>query len=235
MQSISRASSRRFERWFVRMPNFGGLLYDWLAGRPRTIGIQLREIAHDLASRIERGRLLDVGTGHGRLLREIHNANPAVELFGLDISAAMLRRARRNLIGPQVDLRQGNIRNSGYDSCFFNLVTCAGSLYLWDEPAEGLREIYRILAPGGSSHLFEPDAETTGHDIRRIRTVLRRETCLRRLIGPWFLRYAVKMGLRADDVAKMLNASPFRGSYQIDRTSLAGLPIWLRLTLRRVL
>ncbi len=86
------------------------------------------------------------------------------------------------------------------------MVTCTGSLYLWDDPAEGLR-----------------------------RTVLRRETCLRRLIGPWFLRYAVKMGLRADDVAKMLNASPFRGSYQIDRTSLAGLPIWVRLTLRRVL
>lgn len=213
------------------MPDFGALLYDWLAGRPRTMTIQLREIASDLASRIERGRLLDVGTGHGRLLREIHGVNAAIELYGLDISPAMLRRARRNLRGLPVDLRQGNIRCSGYASDFFDLVTCTGSLYLWDEPADGLREIHRILVPGGSAHLFEPNAEAREEDLRRIDPVLRRETLFRRLIGPWFLRYAVRMGVRMGDVTELLDASPFAGRYGIERTTLAGLRIWLRLTL----
>jgi ubiquinone/menaquinone biosynthesis C-methylase UbiE len=60
--------------------------------------------------------VLDVGTGHGRLLLELHLQNKAFELFGLDVSASMLRRARINLKGVDVDLRGGSIRNTGYES-----------------------------------------------------------------------------------------------------------------------
>ena len=215
------------------MPAFGALLYDWLAGRPRTMGIQLREIARELAGRIDRGRLLDVGTGHGRLLREIHEANPAIELYGLDLSAAMVERARRNLVGLRVDLRQGNIRRTTYENDSFDLVTCTGSFYLWDEPAEGLREVHRILVRGGSANLFEPHADANVDELRRIGPVLRRETPLRRLIGPVFIRLAVKAGLRIGEVKELLDATPFRGRYSIEKATLAGLPIWLRLTLNK--
>lgn len=226
-------TSRRHEQWFARMPDFGALLYDWLAGRPRTMDIHRQEVARDLASRLERGRLLDVGTGHGRLLGEIGKVNPAIDLYGLDISPAMVRRARRNLRGIHADLRQGSICSSGYQTDFFHLVTCTGSFYLWDEPAEGLREIHRILAPGASAHLFEPCADTSEEDLRRIGPVLRRETLFRRLIGPLFLRLAVRMGVRIDDTEELLDAGPFRGRYAMERTTLAGLPIWLHLTLTK--
>lgn len=195
--------------------------------------IHRQEVARDLASRIERGRLLDVGTGHGRLLREIHRANGAIELYGLDISPAMVRRAARNLEGLNVNLRQASICHTGYESDFFDLVTCTGSFYLWDEPAEGLREIHRILVPGGSAHLFEPHAETSGDDLRRIGRVLRRETWFRRLIGPLFLRYAVRIGVRISALTEILDGSPFAGKYGVERITLAGLAIWLRLTLTK--
>ena len=227
----SREAPRRSEHLFKRMPAVGALLYDWLAGRPRTIDIQLRQIASDLGTRIDRGRLLDVGMGHGRLLRQIHEVNAAIELYGLDISAAMVERARRNLQGLPVDLRQGSIARTTYESDFFDLVTCTGSLYLWDDPSAGLREIHRILVRGGSAHLFEPNADATADEQRRIRDALHRETPLRRAIGPVFIRTAVRAGLRMPEVAELLDATPFRGSYSVEKAVLADVPVWLRLTL----
>jgi len=208
-------------------------VYDWLAGRPRTIGIQLEEIAGSLASRIDRGRLLDVGTGHGRLLGAIHGINPRIELYGLDISAAMVERARRNLRGLPIDVRQANIRRTAYEDGFFDLVTGTGTLYLWDEPAEGLREVHRILARGGSAHLFEPHAGATEEELRRIGVALRRETPVRRVLGPVFIRTAVRAGLRVGDTRALLDAGPFRASHTVEKVTLGGLPVWLHLTLEK--
>jgi 2-polyprenyl-3-methyl-5-hydroxy-6-metoxy-1,4-benzoquinol methylase len=52
-----------------------------------------KEIAQDLTSRLSAGRLLDVGTGPGRLLQAIHNLNYTIELYDLDISASMIKQA----------------------------------------------------------------------------------------------------------------------------------------------
>ncbi len=112
---------RNPEQWFVRMPGFGAHMYDWLAGRPRTMQLTVHEIARDLTSRIPGGRLLDVGTGHGRLLAEIRRIRPEIELYGLDISEATVRVASRNLAGLDVDLRCGNIRSNEYGSEFFDV------------------------------------------------------------------------------------------------------------------
>jgi ubiquinone/menaquinone biosynthesis C-methylase UbiE len=195
--------------------------------------IQFQEIARELLTRVNRGRLLDVGTGHGRLLREISMLNPDIELYGLDISPAMVRRAAKNLAGLKVRLRVANICATGYEADFFDLVTCTGSFYLWSQPRAGLLEIYRILVPGGSAHLFEPNAETPEADLRRIRVVLQRETLFRRLIGPYFIRRAVRMGLRLGELRSVLDDTPFRKNYSIEGITLGGLPIWLRITLNK--
>jgi ubiquinone/menaquinone biosynthesis C-methylase UbiE len=195
--------------------------------------IQFQEIARELLTRVNRGRLLDVGTGHGRLLREISTLNPDIELHGLDISSAMVRRAAKNLAGLKVDLRVANICSTGYEADFFDLVTCTGSFYLWSQPLAGLQEIYRILVPGGSAHLFEPNADTPEADLGKIRVVLQRETFLRRLIGPHFIMRAVRMGLRLRQLRSVFDDSPFRKNYSIERITLGGLPIWLHITLNK--
>jgi ubiquinone/menaquinone biosynthesis C-methylase UbiE len=197
------------------------------------MGIQFQEIGRELLTRVNRGRLLDVGTGHGRLLREISALNPDIELHGLDISSAMVRRAAKNLAGLKVHLHVANICSTGYEADFFDLVTCTGSFYLWSQPLAGLQEVYRILVPGGSAHFFEPNAETPEADLRRIRVVLQRETLLRRLIGPHFIMRAVRMGLRLRELRSVLDDSAFRKNYSIERITLGGLPIWLHITLNK--
>src|SRR5665648_94421 len=144
----------RGEDSFVKLPTFAAKLYDSMMQSEAT-KMQYKEIAQDLVSQLEDGRLLDIGTGPGHLLCEIHKLNPNIELYGLDISNSMVEQASRNLADSRVDLQCGNIRTTNYKSDYFDLITCSGSFYLWDNPIESLEEIYRILKPGGAAFLYE--------------------------------------------------------------------------------
>lgn len=180
--------SSRGEGSFVNLPRFGARLYNSLT-RTRPIEALFKEVGQYLASKIRHGRLLDVGTGPGWLLFEIYRLAPEIELFGLDISDSMVQLAKKNLSGIRVDLRQGNIRSTNYESNFFDVVTCTGSFYLWDHPEECLEEIYRILKENQSACLFETYRDFDNGEFRRtLKTNLQKENLLRRLITPFFLK-----------------------------------------------
>lgn len=224
----------RGQRSFVNLPGFAAKLY---AGLTQTGAFQrtLREVAAELASRIDRGRILDVGTGPGRLLFELHQLNPAFELFGLDISAEMVNLARDELSGLGADIRQGDIQYTGYEDNFFDLVTCTGSFYLWDHPQECLEEIFRILKPHQSAYFFETCNDCDGREVRKaIKANLRGESLLRQALAPHFFMKQLRMTYGADEVAAIIRKTSFAHSHAIDRIVLAGLPAWLRIKLTKI-
>jgi ubiquinone/menaquinone biosynthesis C-methylase UbiE len=223
----------RGEASFINLPRFGASLYDRMT-QSRAIRAQFREIAQDLVSRVSRGRLLDIGTGPGRLLIEIHILNSDIELFGLDVSAQMIEEARKNLTGIKVDLRHGNIRRTNYESNFFDIITCTGSFYLWEYPEESLEEIFRILKEGQSAYLYETYKDFDSLEFKKaLRVNLKSERLLLRLITPFFLKKRLKMTYESGEVAKIIEQTRFAGNYKLDKIILAGLPIWMRIELRK--
>ena len=225
-------NSRR-EDSFVNLPGFAAKFYDKMM-QARATKLQYREIAQDLVSKIDGGRLLDVGAGPGRLLLEIHRLNPDLELFGLDISVAMVEQARRNLAGIETDFRQGNIRVTDYESDFFDLVTCSGSFYLWDKPEESLEEVHRILKKGRSAYLFESHKDFDGVELREaIKANLKGENFFLRLLMPYLLIKQLKMTYQEDEIKGIVEHTSFAESYTIERMTVAGLPIWLRIGLEK--
>jgi ubiquinone/menaquinone biosynthesis C-methylase UbiE len=225
--------SSRGQQDFARLPGFAARLYRTLT-QAGGIQRQHREIAEDLASRIERGRILDVGCGPGQLLFEIGQINPTVELFGLDISEAMVSLARQRLCGHSAEIRHGEILRSGYPDNFFDLVTCTGSFYLWDNPRECLDEIYRILRPGRSALLFESYRDCDRRAVREaVRANLAAESLIRRLLAPRFFLKQLGMTYSTDEFAGILKQTRFAQSYTIERIRLAGVPAWLLITLTK--
>jgi ubiquinone/menaquinone biosynthesis C-methylase UbiE len=97
-------------------------------------------------------RVADVGTGTGILATEL--ARLGLRVIGIDNSSRMLDAARSNLESEgllgQVDLRRGEahrlpVEDDAVDAAFAHMV-----LHYLPSPAEALREMARIVRPGGT-------------------------------------------------------------------------------------
>ena len=91
-------------------------------------------------------RALDAGCGHGfqtALLQAL-----GYEAHGVDLSAGLLRLARRRL--PHARFARADLAALPYADACFDAVSCAGStLSFVDEPSRALAELARVLRPGG--------------------------------------------------------------------------------------
>ncbi len=105
----------------------------------------------------EGGRVLDAGCGTGRALPALRAAvGPSGMVLGADLTPAMLReaaRAGRDADGALLltDVAALPLRSSSLDAVF-----AAGLIAHLPRPAENLREIARVVRPGGVLALFHP-------------------------------------------------------------------------------
>jgi ArsR family transcriptional regulator len=103
-----------------------------------------------------RGRLLDIGTGTGRVLELLA---PRVTLaLGIDASKAMLALARARLSGPEyahcavrlADMYRLPLADHTFDTVVLQMV-----LHHAEDPAGAVREAARVLHPGGQLLLID--------------------------------------------------------------------------------
>ena len=97
-------------------------------------------------------RLLDVACGTGRTLHQLAVAHPALRLYGVDLSPAYVRLARRRLADvAEVALAVENAEALPFADAAFDVVT---SVYLFHELPRNTRravarEMLRVVRPGG--------------------------------------------------------------------------------------
>ncbi|MFW9897308.1 MAG: class I SAM-dependent methyltransferase [Candidatus Thorarchaeota archaeon] len=225
--------SKRGEKSFIKLPKYAAKLYDKMM-QLEPMKIQRSQIAEVLVSQINEGNLLDVGTGHGRLLIEINKLNPKIELYGLDVSEKMINLAKANLKNIKADLQQGNITSTNYKSNYFDLITCTGSFYLWNSPIEGLNEIHRILKTNKTAILFESHKEYDASALKvQIKKNLSSERFFNRKLVPYFLNKQLKMTYDISELKDLLNKSFFKNGFSINKMTLVNLPIWLKIELKK--
>jgi ubiquinone/menaquinone biosynthesis C-methylase UbiE len=224
----------RGEKQYIRMPFMAARMYDNLT-RVRGVNRSFEEISVFLESFLRLGRILDVGTGPGRLLFEINKRIPLLELFGLDISAAMLEIAEQNLKDIQnKDLRIGNIIHTDYPNDFFDCIVSSGSFYNWDKPVEGLDEIFRILKAGKTAYIFESNKNYDKELLKfRLHENLQGCNFIRRTLSKYFLRKQLRMTYSTDEFEHIIKQTKFKASYNIRQIELGNLPVYVRLELRK--
>jgi ubiquinone/menaquinone biosynthesis C-methylase UbiE len=110
-------------------------------------------------------RILDLGCGTGivaRVLRE--RLGGAANVMGLDASAPMLEKARS--IAPEIDFHEGNAMALPFADHSFELVLCQEMLQFVPDRAVALREVCRVLSPGGRFFVgaWRPRSEQPLHD-----------------------------------------------------------------------
>lgn len=85
---------------------------------------------------------------------------PAGQLFALETSEEMLARARRRFIVPRLRgrlrIEHARVESLPLGDASFEGVLSLGTISFWTDVDEGLRELARVLAPGGRLVLGVP-------------------------------------------------------------------------------
>ena len=93
-------------------------------------------------------RVLDVACGTGVLTREAaKRAGPTGAVTGLDLSPEMLAVAAR--LSPALRWQQGSAQSLPFADESFDAVVSQFGLMFFPDPVAGLREMMRVLVPGG--------------------------------------------------------------------------------------
>lgn len=95
-------------------------------------------------------RLLDVGTGPGVLLPYLYErVGPAGQVCAFDLSMQMLYQAYRKPRTVHGMVFQGDVHHIPFTKGAFDRVICFAAFPHFDDPAQAVGEMSRVLKPGG--------------------------------------------------------------------------------------
>lgn len=106
----------------------------------------------------DNARILDCACGRGFYLNMFRYVS-ACRLVGLELDAAIIQKAQQN-VGhlPDVTLTRGTIYTLPFPDAYFDGVILSEILEHIDDDVRGLREVWRVLKPGGVVAITVPNA-----------------------------------------------------------------------------
>jgi len=118
-----------------------------------------QRVVADIARVQSEGKVLDVGTGPGTLARELARREPQLQVYGIDLSEDMIRLARahaeREQLEERVHFATGDVAHLPYPDNSFDVIVSTISMHHWHELEQPLRDLYRVLRPGGRLWIYD--------------------------------------------------------------------------------
>jgi ubiquinone/menaquinone biosynthesis C-methylase UbiE len=164
MGSRQRQWLKRFHPEGIPWP--GSVVYNALA-QTKIFLSHYALVAEDVARYGPAANVLDIGTGPGHLLFALRRTLPEASLVGVDISAAMVTQAKRNVAqhgeSSHIQVQVADANALPFADETFDRVISTGSLHHWKNPLGALAETQRVLKAGGHALLYDlvcdmPDA-----------------------------------------------------------------------------
>ena len=128
--------------------------------------------------------VLDIGTGPGIYALDIAKTAPSCRVVGLDISQTFIDiatvRADKARV-TNVEFALGNIEKLLFEDDSFSKIICAGVISVVSKRDDAIRELSRVLSPGGVLAVREPTR--SDNSFSRIISGLPDKSRVRRLIS----------------------------------------------------
>lgn len=126
----------------------------------------MKQRSAQLLKYVKKGRILDIGCGDGLFLKYFKNCG--LEVHGIDFGKTASNYAR-DILG--LDVFTGSLEEAKYQSGSFDAVSLYAVLEHLPDPLQILREINRILKPGGILFISVPNFNSLESRIFRERWV----------------------------------------------------------------
>jgi len=107
-------------------------------------------------------RILDAGCGNGRYSKFLRRWAPDAFITGFDLSQRMLKRARRRLGRSRIGHVAADLTRLPFPDDYFDAMVCGWVLEHLPDARPGLRELARVLQPGGKLLLMVTEDTLTG-------------------------------------------------------------------------
>ncbi|HWG44590.1 MAG TPA: class I SAM-dependent methyltransferase [Gemmataceae bacterium] len=187
-----------------------GLIARWYARNTGKSMEPFRKEAQVIARQLPPGSaVLEVAPGPGFLAIELAKLG-SYPIIGLDISKSFVRIATENALkaGVEVTFQEGDASSMPFESDSFDFIYCRAAFKNFSEPDQALKEMYRVLKPGGRAVIHDMRREASSDAIKA--TV--KDMGLgwfNSLLTRWILHSLRKRAYSLDDFRQMAEETAF--------------------------
>ena len=146
-----------------------GLIARWYANLTRKALDDFRALARQIGQQLPpNADVLEVAPGPGYFAIELARLGD-YRITGLDISKTFVEIAKRNAAqaGVQVNFRHGNASGMPFKSESFDFLLCRAAFKNFGAPLGALREMHRVLKPGGRALIIDLRKDTSHESVAK--------------------------------------------------------------------
>jgi len=119
--------------------------------------------------------ILDVGCGGGKTLGQLAQLAPLGKVFGIDISPDMVKYSKevnKELIAQnRVKVVEGSVEKMSFPDDYFDLVTAVETYFFWSNFRDAVREIRRVIKPGGKLLLVNEMLKNGMYEVKNAKLI----------------------------------------------------------------
>lgn len=101
----------------------------------------------------ESDKILEIGFGNGKYFATLNSMAENLRIYGMEHSPEMVEDAKsknKKLIRSNIlKVEVGSSDKLPFEDGMFDKIYCINVIYFWENPAQHLQEINRVLKPGG--------------------------------------------------------------------------------------
>jgi SAM-dependent methyltransferase len=97
---------------------------------------------------------LDIGCGGGATIYKLAAMAPQGQVYGVDFAEASVAASKRKnakwIESGRVEIREASVSQLPFADGMFDLVTAVETHFFWPNLADDMREVFRVVRPGGT-------------------------------------------------------------------------------------
>ena len=204
-----------------------GFVAKWYANLTKKALDDFKTLARQVAEQLPPSAdVLEVAPGPGYFAIELARLGD-YRITGLDISATFVEIARTNAFraNVEVDFRRGNASGMPFKHDGFDFLLCRAAFKNFAEPLGALREMHRVLKPGGRALIIDLRKDASRESVAQAVDEMKLGAVNGILTKATFRFMLLKRAYTRSDFERMVSQTGF-GKIEI-RESVIGLEILL--------